>query len=189
MRTRTLLDYGALLEEGAARLGLVGRGDRGHILSRHVTQALEPDLVARLGPKGRVLDVGSGGGIPGIPWAIVRDDLQIQMLEPRLRRAAFLERAVLTLRIENAGVFTGTLEEFARRQVTTPWSAAVTRGVRWTPLMVRAVEVLLAEDGVVLRFGSDRGEVGIEAVPLAGPGNHAVQIWPRSMWDRLPTAS
>lgn len=167
----------------------MGRGDRGHILSRHVAQALEPDLLARLGPKGRVLDVGSGGGIPGIPWAIVRDDLEIQLLEPRLRKAAFLERAVLTLNIGNAGVFTGTLEEFARREVTTPWTAAVTRGVRWTPPMVRAVELLLAEDGVVLRFGSARREEGMEAVPLPGPGNHAVQIWPRSLWGRLPTAS
>jgi 16S rRNA (guanine527-N7)-methyltransferase len=52
----------------------------------------------------RVLDIGSGVGLPGIPLAIRRPDLSICLCEIRQRRAAFLERAVSSLNIKNATV-------------------------------------------------------------------------------------
>jgi 16S rRNA (guanine527-N7)-methyltransferase len=56
-------------------------------------------------PEGsRVLDIGSGVGLPGIPLAIRRLDLSICLCEIRQRRAAFLERAVSSLKLKNATV-------------------------------------------------------------------------------------
>ena len=52
----------------------------------------------------RVLDIGSGVGLPGIPIAIRRPDLSICLCEIRQRRAAFLERAVSGLKLRNATV-------------------------------------------------------------------------------------
>ena len=52
----------------------------------------------------RVLDIGSGVGLPGIPLAIRRPDLSICLCEIRQRRAAFLERAVSGLKLKNATV-------------------------------------------------------------------------------------
>jgi 16S rRNA (guanine527-N7)-methyltransferase len=56
-------------------------------------------------PEGsRVLDIGSGVGLPGIPLAIRRPDLKVCLCEIRQRRAAFLERAVSGLKLTNATV-------------------------------------------------------------------------------------
>jgi 16S rRNA (guanine527-N7)-methyltransferase len=56
-------------------------------------------------PQGsRVLDIGSGVGLPGIPLAIRRPDLTVCLCEIRQRRAAFLERAVSSLKLKNATV-------------------------------------------------------------------------------------
>jgi 16S rRNA (guanine527-N7)-methyltransferase len=56
-------------------------------------------------PEGsRVLDIGSGVGLPGIPLAIRRSDLSICLCEIRQRRAAFLERAVSGLKLTNATI-------------------------------------------------------------------------------------
>jgi 16S rRNA (guanine527-N7)-methyltransferase len=52
----------------------------------------------------KVLDIGSGVGLPGIPLAIRRPDLSICLCEIRQRRAAFLERAVSSLKLTNATV-------------------------------------------------------------------------------------
>ena len=56
-------------------------------------------------PEGsRVLDIGSGVGLPGIPLAIRRPDLNVCLSEIRQRRAAFIERAVSSLKLNNATV-------------------------------------------------------------------------------------
>jgi 16S rRNA (guanine527-N7)-methyltransferase len=76
-------------------MGLVARGDRPRLHRRHLVESLAPALVAAL-PKGaRLLDVGAGGGLPGIPLAIVRPDLEVTLLEAREKKCSFLERTLL----------------------------------------------------------------------------------------------
>ncbi|MGH9400132.1 MAG: 16S rRNA (guanine(527)-N(7))-methyltransferase RsmG [Thermoanaerobaculia bacterium] len=67
--------------------------------------ALESAAGADLIPHGaRVLDIGSGGGLPGVPLAIVRPDLRLTLLEPRSKRASFLRHVVRTVPVPNAAV-------------------------------------------------------------------------------------
>jgi 16S rRNA (guanine527-N7)-methyltransferase len=58
-----------------------------------------------------VLDVGSGAGLPAIPIAIKRPDIQITLCEIRSKRAAFLERAVSSLKLSNAKVYQGDVRK------------------------------------------------------------------------------
>ena len=67
-----------------------------------VDHALESALGADLLPvRARIVDIGSGGGFPGLPLAIVRPDVTIVPVEPRRRRAAFLERAAREESLDN----------------------------------------------------------------------------------------
>jgi 16S rRNA (guanine527-N7)-methyltransferase len=61
--------------------------------------------------EGRVLDVGSGAGLPGVVLAIVRPDVQVTLLEPMARRVAFLEALVAELELPNLLVLRGRAEE------------------------------------------------------------------------------
>jgi 16S rRNA (guanine527-N7)-methyltransferase len=79
------------LEEWNRRVNLTGARTPTERVSRLV-EAVWP-LVA-LVPAGRLLDVGSGNGSPGLVLALVRDDLEVTLLEPRARRWAFLREAV-----------------------------------------------------------------------------------------------
>ncbi len=63
-----------------------------------------------------VLDIGSGVGLPGIPIAIRRPDLQIALCEIRKRRAAFLERAVSVLSLKNARVYNSDVKQLTGHQ-------------------------------------------------------------------------
>lgn len=60
---------------------------------------------------GKVLDVGSGGGFPGIPLAIVRDDLDWVLLEPRQKRVSFLRATVARLGLKNVEVVAARSDE------------------------------------------------------------------------------
>lgn len=91
----------AELDAWRRRVNLAGRLPSEELVSH----ALESVLGAGLLPPGaQVVDVGTGGGFPGVPLAIVRPDLSLTWLEPRERRAAFLRHVARALPVENAVV-------------------------------------------------------------------------------------
>lgn len=74
------------------RINLTGASSPAELVSEHLPDSFALD---RLTPAGvRVLDVGSGGGLPAVPFALLRPEIQVTLVEPRSRRAAFLRRAV-----------------------------------------------------------------------------------------------
>jgi 16S rRNA (guanine527-N7)-methyltransferase len=92
----------ALLRERAVPLGLVGEADAERIEERHVEDSLR--ALTCLTDATSVADVGSGAGLPGIPVAIARSDVAVALIEPRRRRAAFLELCIEALGLDNARV-------------------------------------------------------------------------------------
>jgi 16S rRNA (guanine527-N7)-methyltransferase len=80
--------------------GLIGPREGDRIWDRHVLNSV---ALADLIPEGStVVDVGSGAGLPGIPLAIHRPDVQVTLLEPLLRRATFLTETVAELGLETS---------------------------------------------------------------------------------------
>jgi 16S rRNA (guanine527-N7)-methyltransferase len=182
-----LLEYGDLLGDAAERMGIVSRGDRGRLFMRHIRESIAPELVQALGQSVRVLDVGAGGGLPGIPLAIVRPDLQVMLLEPRDRKVAFLERVKLALGLANIQVRAGRIEELSG-VATVTWDCAVSRALTWNRAMVRTLRGCIKEGGVLIRFGAAQGETpgGVKIVALEGSNERALQFWPPESWDSLP---
>lgn len=84
----------ALAGPGVER-GLVGPREVGRLWDRHL---LNCAVIGELLERGdRVVDIGSGAGLPGVPLAIARPDLQVVLLEPLLRRTEFLREMVTDL--------------------------------------------------------------------------------------------
>lgn len=83
-----------LANEGVTK-GLIGPREVPRLWERHV---LNSAAVAEAVPQGaRVVDVGSGAGLPGIPLGLARPDLTLSLVEPMARRVEFLEEAVAEL--------------------------------------------------------------------------------------------
>lgn len=106
--------YVALLCEQIPSLSLIGKGDRATLYTRHILDSLNPTPLFPKPPEW-VLDIGSGGGLPGIPLAITWPESRVILLEAREKKAAFLERAVRALGLKNARVVCERLEEHARK--------------------------------------------------------------------------
>jgi 16S rRNA (guanine527-N7)-methyltransferase len=102
-QVEALLSFELLLLDRAISFGLVARGDRTTLRERHILDSLR--AVQALEPTDTdALDLGSGAGLPGIVVAIARPSLQVGLVEPRRRRAAFLELAVERLGLQNVAV-------------------------------------------------------------------------------------
>ena len=88
----TITRYVDILASRGIDWGLIGPREADRLWGRHV---LNSAVLAGLPGQGaRVLDVGSGAGLPGVPLAIARPDLAVVLLEPLLRRYEFLVQVV-----------------------------------------------------------------------------------------------
>ena len=106
------LEKGRRFTEALARhgeeLGLIGPLELPRLWTRHV---LNSALVAPLLRPGRVGDVGSGAGLPGLVLAIMRPDVSFTLIEPMERRVAWLERQARELDLPNVEVLRARAEE------------------------------------------------------------------------------
>lgn len=90
-----LLAFTTLLLEWNARINLTGAKSVAALVGEHLPDAFA--VASLLDGPGRVLDVGSGGGLPAIPLAVLRPALQVRLVEPLAKKVAFLRTAVRAL--------------------------------------------------------------------------------------------
>ncbi|GAA3860282.1 16S rRNA (guanine(527)-N(7))-methyltransferase RsmG [Saccharothrix violaceirubra] len=161
--------FTAMLTEHGVERGLIGPREVDRLWDRHV---LNSAVVSVLFPENsRVVDVGSGAGLPGIPLAIARPDLDLTLLEPMERRVAWLTEVVETLGL-NVTVVRGRAEEGPVRRrladadaVTARAVAPLERLARWCLPLVRPGGRLVALKG---ESAADEVERDAEAVRKIG---------------------
>jgi 16S rRNA (guanine527-N7)-methyltransferase len=98
-----LTEFATALRDRAIPLGLVAGSDADRIWDRHVLDSLR-GLACMRAEDRAALDIGSGAGLPGIPLAIALPSVSFVLVEPRRRRAAFLESVSQQLGLGNVSV-------------------------------------------------------------------------------------
>jgi 16S rRNA (guanine527-N7)-methyltransferase len=89
--------------------GLLGPREADRVWSRHLLNSTA--VASLIAPSACVVDVGSGAGLPGIPLALARPDLQVVLLEPMARRVQFLDECVVELALSNVSVHRGRAQD------------------------------------------------------------------------------
>jgi 16S rRNA (guanine527-N7)-methyltransferase len=153
--------YAEFLAGPGVERGLIGPREVERLWDRHI---LNCAVLTELIPDGAdVIDIGSGAGLPGIVLAITRPDLSVTLLEPLLRRTAFLEECVDLLALPNARVRRARAEEVvgecAADVVTARAVAPLERLAGWALPLLRP-------DGELLALKGERAAAELEA---AGP--------------------
>ncbi len=185
-----LAPYARLLAGPGVERGLIGPRERPRLWERHL---LNCAAVARALPAGvDVIDVGSGAGLPGLVWALLRPDLQITLVEPLLRRATFLEQTVTDLELSTVRVRRARAEDLAGQisaaLVTARAVAPLERLVGWCLPLVRpggafwafkgqsAARELAQADPQLQRAGALPGTVSTYGEGVLDPPTRVVQI-------------
>lgn len=101
--------YVSLILRWNARVNLTSIRDEDRVISRHLIESIEVSVALPV-EIGSLLDFGSGAGLPGIPIAICRPEIQVTLAESQNKKAAFLMEAVRILEL-TAKVHSGRAEE------------------------------------------------------------------------------
>jgi 16S rRNA (guanine527-N7)-methyltransferase len=145
-----LAHFASLLMTWTARINLTGAASADDLASNHFPDSFA--LAARLIDAATVVDVGSGGGLPALPLALLRPELRIQLVEPIAKKVAFLRTAIRELglgpseRAAGVQVHAGRIEAGAPefpRDLAGGFDVAFSRATlapdEWLPLGARLV--------------------------------------------------
>jgi 16S rRNA (guanine527-N7)-methyltransferase len=134
------------------------------IIIKHFLDSLV-GLVATDFPKnGMVLDVGSGGGFPGIPLKIVRSDLRLILVEPTQKKCSFLNSVIGLLKLQDVSTFCGTIEQYAKQPHGDAIDVVVVRALKYQDIKKHLPALLTSKGKVVLyrTEGIKNQEIGEE---------------------------
>jgi 16S rRNA (guanine527-N7)-methyltransferase len=151
LQLERLLQYLELLLRWRSHLNLTGLRDAKRIIDVLIGESLDFFQGNFLVPGMRVLDLGTGAGVPGIPLAICNGGLHFTLLDRSEKKITFLRRVISLLRLENCQPRCSTAEGLARA-LTPPqrFDAVVSRGVGHITHLLRLAAPLLRPGGSLL---------------------------------------
>ena len=140
-----LLQYVFLLNKWNKTYNLTAVREPERMIGLHIIDSLA--VLTRLGGATTVLDVGSGAGLPGIPIAIARADVQVSMLDSLQKKTAFIRQAIGEIGLQNAEVVCERVEQF---QPIKKFDMVISRAFAELTDFVRVAAHLVATGGQML---------------------------------------
>jgi len=166
-RLRAISTYIDLLLKWNARINLTAIREPGEIVQRHFGESLfaAKHLLEQKLPQ-TAIDLGSGAGFPGVPFALLAPEVQVTLIESQQKKATFLKELIHTLGLKNAKVFSDRAEDY-------PGTADL--------VMLRAVEKFEQALQLAVRLTNERGRVAL----MIGSGQVelAKRLAAEMVWD------
>lgn len=146
-----LLVYHELLMDWNTRMDLTAVLAEDELLDRHYMDSLMPLALGLIPEKGRLIDVGTGAGFPGMPLAILLPELQVTLLDAQQKRLTFLQAVVDALKLTNVTLIHARAEDGARDKAHRErYDLAVARAVAPLPVLAEYLLPYVAPGGRAL---------------------------------------
>ncbi len=165
-----------------ARAGLVSVGDEARILERHFLESALLTKSANLQPDARVLDLGTGGGFPGVPIKIVLSGICLALLDSKRKKTLFLRSLCDRLGLSGVDVFCVRAEELAlRNECLQTFDVVLSRAVADLGSLWGLSVPFLKQGGALLTIRGSRAKAEIQAL-REQRGGVSVAVQPLSEW-------
>ena len=146
--------YLAHLIEWNKSINLTSIIDPKEIIIKHFVDSLVALVATSFSQNGVVLDVGSGGGFPGIPLKIVRSDVRLVLVEPVQKKCSFLNSVIGLLKLHDVSTFDGTIEQYAKWPLRHTIDTVVVRALKFEEIR-KHIPALLAPKGKVVLYRTE----------------------------------
>ena len=164
---RRIERYADLLQRWNRRINLVGARDAATLWQRHILDCLMLETVPRPAGPRTWLDVGSGGGLPGLLLALLHPNDRVTAVESVAKKATFLQEAARQLALGNFVCIHGDVWRLAGSPGFTPSDALVARAFGSLADLLALGSTLLRPGGSVWAMKGRRWEAELAAVPQA----------------------
>jgi len=148
-------------------VGLISKNDIERIPIRHFLDSLMPAFLNLLPPTGRILDIGSGGGFPGIPLAIFLRRATFCLVESNQRKNVFLRHVRRLLLLRNVTVNRVRVEVLERRRKGNEYDTVVARAIGTIDELVNWSSCLLKPVGKLICYKGPQPEDEIEMARIS----------------------
>lgn len=155
-----LLDYLSLLHRWNSVYNLTAVRDPESMVTQHLLDSLA--VVPAFGKSERVLDVGAGGGLPGMVLAIARPDITVDLIDAVQKKTAFLTQVKAELNLTNVTVHTGRVEEL---KIEYRFDTITSRAFAALADMVNLSSHLLAPNGIFIALKGMEPKHEIQDLP------------------------
>jgi len=154
IQAEQFLRYLAHLIEWNKATNLTAIVDPNEIIIKHFVDSLTALVTTNFSKNSLVLDVGSGGGFPGIPLKIVRSDMRLVLVEPVQKKCSFLNSVTGLLKIQDVSTFNGTIEQYAKWPFRHPVDTVVIRALKYKEIQMH-IPALLTPKGKVILYRTE----------------------------------
>lgn len=120
------------------------------IIIKHFVDSIGALIATSFTKNGMVLDIGSGGGFPGIPLKIVRSDIRLMLVEPVRKKCSFLNSVIGLLKLHDAATFNGSLEQYSKQPLRQTFDTAVLRALKYEEIKEYIPQLLSTKGKIVL---------------------------------------
>ena len=128
LQKQNLAALDALYADWNSKINVISRKDQDHFYERHVLHSLAIAKVCRFHPGAEVLDIGTGGGFPGIPLAILFPKAQFHLVDSIGKKVKVVEEVALALNLKNV-----TAEQIRAEKLHRSFDFIVSRAVTQMP--------------------------------------------------------
>lgn len=162
--------YVGLLLDWNGKINLISRRDQENVWFAHILHSVSPWFFVELAPRLRVLDLGTGGGLPGIPLAILRSDLKLTLLDSIRKKADAVRQMASELGLANVDVVAGRAEEVGREGGhRRSYDVVVARAVARLGELTKWSQPFLKDDRGMRPTPSGNVGVGVARARIDGP--------------------
>ena len=128
--------------------------DPDEIIIKHFVDSLAALVATDFTDKSLVLDVGSGGGFPGIPIKIMKSGVRLVLVEPVQKKCSFLNSVIGLLQLQDVSTFNGTIEQYAQWPLRQLIDTVVMRALKCEDIQMH-IPALLAPKGKVILYRTE----------------------------------
>jgi 16S rRNA (guanine527-N7)-methyltransferase len=160
-----LIVYVDLLLRWNRKINLTSITNAEECVTRHFGESFLLSHLLEL--KGRLLDIGSGAGFPGLALKLIAPGLEVVLLEPVSKKRAFLKEAARACGTDPIEVSGSRFEEFAHREVMQSFEIITSRAVGSLELMVQSAGTLLKPNGHLCLW---LGSAQVQAIQAGNEG-------------------